>query len=174
MIFWSASKNDVKLSRSLFCIQINIIEYWQHTRSPEYAEGRTIGAQGKGLLFLKYLCVCHGKRKYCMGLDTVGCDRIYVPAKGRIENTGGSSPLSAESIFLIYHRQLFFDIAPYGEHRHIWLTRVSWTSLSIIDIKIIWKRILDHLYWDTFFVFSNAFQDKKQMFKMNKMRQIHC
>lgn len=38
------------------------------------------------------------------------------------EHRRGRSPLSAESIFLIYRRQLFFDIAPYREHRHVWLT----------------------------------------------------
>jgi len=98
--------------------------YWiQAAYVITWAEGRAIGAQGKGLLFLKYLCVCRGKRKYCMGLDAAGYDRIYALAKGRIENTGGRTPLSVESIFLIYHRQLFFDIAALrGEYRHVWLT----------------------------------------------------
>lgn len=64
-------------------------------------EGRTIAAQGKGLFFLKYLCVCCGKRKYCMGLDAFGCDRIYALVKGRIENIGGRSPLSNQfSLFI--------------------------------------------------------------------------
>lgn len=57
-----------------------------------------------------------------MGLDAVGWRyRGYTPRpKGEDrKHTGGArgSPLSTESIFLIYRRQLFFDIAPRGKHR---------------------------------------------------------
>lgn len=131
LIFQDGTKKWCKIVTLLTFVFKSILLNTRHARSPRYAEGHTIGAQGKGLLFLKYLCVCHGKRKYCMGLDTVGCDRIYVPAKGRIENTDGSIPLSAESIFLIYHRQLFFDIVPYGEHRHIWLTMARVLNIAV-------------------------------------------
>lgn len=73
--------NDVKLS---YFLQINIIDIGGIRDHLSTTKGR-IAVQGKGLFFLKYLCVCCGKRKYCMGLATFGCDRIYAPAKERLE-----------------------------------------------------------------------------------------
>lgn len=53
-------------------ISVGITEYVGNIRSVE-GEGSVSRASGlKGSLFLKYLCVCRRKRKYCMVFDIVG------------------------------------------------------------------------------------------------------
>lgn len=98
-----------------------------------------------------------------MGLDAAGYDRIYVLAKGRIENTGGRTPLSAESIFLIYHRQLFFDIVPYGEYRHVWLTAHVLNVVVYHRLKI-YENAFQFIHIEIMLMSfpTRLFQDKKK------------